>query len=109
MSFCIAFVDCRKAFDSVEVPAILEAIESQGDEQIYINTLKHIYQNTFVFIHLHKESDIFKLERSVRQGDCISPKLFFACIENIFRKLNWENKEIKIDGEMFTHQDSPMT
>ena len=67
---------------------VLEAIVSQGVEQIYINILKHIYQNTFAFICLHKISDIFKLETGVRQRDCISPKLFTACIENIFWMLN---------------------
>ena len=103
MPLCLAFVDYRKAFDSVEIPAVLEAIKSQGVEQAYVNMLNHIYQHASAFIRLHKDSDIFKLGKGVRQGDCISPKLFTACLENVFRKLNWEEKGIKIDGEMFTH------
>ena len=91
-------MDYQKAFDSVEVPMVLEAIESLGVKQIYINILKYIYQNTYAFIHFIKTRKFLN-----RQGNCISPKLFSACIENILRKLNWENKGIKIDSETFTH------
>ncbi len=28
---------------------------------------------------------------SVRQGDTISPKLFTACLEEIFKKLEWDD------------------
>ena len=38
-----------------------------------------------------------------RQGDNISPKLFTATLESIFRRLNWENKGVKIDGEFLTN------
>ncbi|KAL0821242.1 hypothetical protein ABMA28_005847 [Loxostege sticticalis] len=39
------------------------------------------------------------LGRGVRQGDTISPKLFTAALENVFRKLDWSDKGISIDGE----------
>ena len=28
--------------------------------------------------------------KGVKQGDLISPKLFTACLESVFRKLNWK-------------------
>ena len=102
-STVLAFVDYRKAFDSVEIPAILEAIENHGVDPTYINILKHTYQNATSFIRLHKDSDPFKLEKGARQGDCISPKLFTACLEQVFRKLNWEEMGIKIDGQMLNN------
>ena len=37
-----------------------------------------------------------RIKRGVRQRDTISPKLFTATLESIFRRLNWENKG-KID------------
>ena len=37
------------------------------------------------------------------KGDIISPKLFTACLESIFRSLDWENKGININGERFNH------
>ena len=41
----------------------------------------------------------------MRQGDNISPKLFTACLQDaiIINKINWEDKEINIDGEHLSH------
>ena len=50
-------------------------------------------------VHLHKENEKIRIKRGVRQGDNFSPKLFTAVLESIFRRLNWENKDVKIDGE----------
>ena len=50
---------------------------------------------------MHKESERIRIKRGVRRGDTISPKLFTATLESIFRRLNWENKGVKIDGEVF--------
>ena len=47
-------------------------------------------------VHLHKESEKIRIKRGVRQGDTISPKLFTVTLESIFRRLNWENKGVKI-------------
>ena len=49
-------------------------------------------------VHLHKESEKIRIKRGVRQGDTILPKLFTAILDSIFRRLNWENKGVKIDG-----------
>ena len=54
-------------------------------------------------VHLHKESEKIRIKRGVRQGDTISPKLFTATLESIFRRLNWENKGVKIDGEFLSN------
>ena len=56
-------------------------------------------------VHLHKASEKIRIKRGVRQGDAISPKLFTATLENIFRRLNWENKGVKIDGEFLRFAD----
>ena len=40
----------------------------------------------------------------MRQGDNISPKLFTACLQDaIINQINWEDKEINIDGEHLSH------
>ena len=41
-------------------------------------------------------------ERS-KTGGIISPKLLTATLESIFRRLNWENKGVKIDGEFLSN------
>ena len=103
MPLAVAFVDFKKAFDSVEIPKVIEAIEKQGVDPVYVKVLQHIYQHNSSFIRLHKDSDPFRLEKGVRQGDTSSPKLFTACLEMIFRNLDWENKGIRIDGEYLSN------
>ena len=39
---CVAFVECEKAFDSVQTQAIL-TLKEQGIEDVYIEILKDIY------------------------------------------------------------------
>ena len=71
---------------------------------MYIEILKDIYTDSSVTVHLHKESEKIRIKRGVRQGDTISPKLFTATLESIFRRLNWENKGVKIDGEFLPYR-----
>ena len=52
---------------------------------------------------LHKESEKIRIKIGVRQGGNISPTLFTATLESIFRSLNCENKGVKIDGEFLTN------
>ena len=54
-------------------------------------------------VHLHKESENIRIKGGERQGDTISPKLFTATLESIFRRLNWENKGVEIDGEFLSN------
>ena len=95
-------MDYEKAFDSVQTQAILTSLQEKGIEDVYIEILKDIYTDSSVTVHLHKESEKIRIKRGVRQGDTISPKLFTATLEE-FRRLNWENKGVKIDGEFLSH------
>ncbi|KAG1652893.1 putative uncharacterized transposon-derived protein F52C9.6 [Nymphon striatum] len=54
-------------------------------------------------IKLHTNTNKIKLEKGARQGDSISPKLFTACLENVFRGLNWTFKGIPINGDRLTN------
>ena len=40
-------------------------------------------------------------EGGVRQGDTISPKIFTTAMEDIFKKLNLQERGVKVDGEKF--------
>jgi hypothetical protein len=96
---CIALVDFEKAFDSVETRAVLTSLGKQGIQKEYINSLAEIYAKGYATTTLHKESDPIPIRKGVRQGDTISPKLFTACLEDIFRDLDWELKGIPINGK----------
>ena len=55
-------------------------------------------------VHLHKESNKIKItEEYDREIDTISPKLFTAALESIFRRLTWETRDLKIDREYLSH------
>ena len=100
---CVAFVDYEKAFDSVQTQAIFTSLQEQGIEDVYIEILKDLYTDSSITVHLHKESEKIRIKRGVRQGDTISPNLFTATLESIFRRLNWENKGVKLDVEFLTN------
>ena len=96
---CTAFVDYEKAFDSIETTAVLESLKNQGIDESYIITLADIYRDGSTKTKLHKESNPIPIRKGVRQGDTISPKLFTAGLEDIFRNLSWQNKGISIHGD----------
>ncbi len=77
---------------------MLTSLQEQGTQDVYIEIMKDIYTDSSVTVHLHKESEKIRIKRGIRQGDTISPKLFTATLVSIFRRLNWENWCVKIDG-----------
>ena len=70
---------------------------------MYIKLLKEIYTNSSMTVHLYKESNKINIRRGVRQGDTISPKLFMAALNSIFRRLTWETRGLKIHVEYLSH------
>ncbi|KAE9415764.1 hypothetical protein Angca_004474, partial [Angiostrongylus cantonensis] len=43
------------------------------------------------------------VKRGVRQGDTISPKLLTAALQNVMRRLEWDNMVVKITGRQLHH------
>ena len=50
----MAFIDYEKAFDSVEISAVIEALRNQGVEEAYVNILANIYKDSTATLVLHK-------------------------------------------------------
>ena len=88
---------------SIQTQAVLILHQEQGIEDVYIELLKDIYTNSSMTVHLHKESNKINIRTGVEQGYTISPKLFTAALESIFRQLTWETRGLKIDGEFLSH------
>ena len=97
------FVDYEKAFDSVETDDILKSVVEQGVDIEYVNILKDIYTNCSATTRLGNDSTKFIIAKRVRQGDIISPKLFTACLERVFKGIDWNQSGIAIDGESLNH------
>ncbi|GFR88584.1 endonuclease-reverse transcriptase [Elysia marginata] len=103
LPLCVGFIDYEKAFDSVEHFAIFDALRQININEKYVNILENIYQNATAKVHIdNMESELFPIKRGVRQGDPISPKLFTAAIEMIFRKAELKHG-LNIDGETLTN------
>ncbi|CAH2098121.1 unnamed protein product [Euphydryas editha] len=49
-------------------------------------------------IKLESTGESFPIKKGVRQGDSISPTLFNAALEHIFRQLNWDHLGLNICG-----------
>lgn len=97
------FVDYSKAFDSLKHDKIWQALINQGVEIKYTRILKNVYENSKAKIKLDREGEEIKIGRGVRQGDPVSPKLFTAVLEEVFRKLNWDECGLSINGENLSH------
>lgn len=99
---CVAFVDYQKAFDSVEFNAVMRSLSEQGVNANYIKLLKEANSGCTTDITLFDTPLRIPVEKGVKQGDTISPKLFTACLEMVFRRLNWKSG-ININGEQLNH------
>ncbi|KAK6732146.1 hypothetical protein RB195_016494 [Necator americanus] len=102
MPLCLTFIDLKKAFDSVETEAVVEALDNQGVPTQYIKVLRELYSNFTTGISPFYKNIIIDVKRGVRQGDTISPKIFTATLENAMRKLEWDDMGVKIDGRQLT-------
>ncbi|KAH7713984.1 hypothetical protein AAVH_18661 [Aphelenchoides avenae] len=102
----LVFVDYEKAFDSVEINAVLNALGSQGVSSHYVDILEDVYDGCTTEIKLFHNPVTIPIKRGVRQGDTISPKLFTAALDEVIQPLGWETRKgcgITIEGRKLTH------
>uniref|UniRef100_A0A914URA7 Reverse transcriptase domain-containing protein n=1 Tax=Plectus sambesii TaxID=2011161 RepID=A0A914URA7_9BILA len=102
MPLVLAFVDYEKAFDSVEFNAVLQALHRQGFDNDYIALLQELSNDCTTDITLFYKLLRIPIGQGVRQGDTISPKLFTACLEDVFQQMELTGG-LNIDGQKLTH------
>ena len=64
LSLCLAFVGYKKAFDSIKLSSLFDAIEKQSIEPSYINLLRSIYTNATATIGIYDTPVTIKLEKA---------------------------------------------
>ena len=103
LPLCLGFIDYEKAFKTVEHFAIFEALRKTNVNETYTNILQNIYNQATARVHLDKlVSTEFPIHRGVRQGDSLSPKLFTAVMDEVFKKAGISD-EVNVDGENLTN------
>ncbi|KAE9420540.1 hypothetical protein Angca_003004, partial [Angiostrongylus cantonensis] len=73
---CHTFIDLKKAFDSIEIEAVMEALGSQGVPTQYIKILRELYKKFATSISSFGNDINVDVKRGVREDDTISSKLF---------------------------------
>lgn len=101
----IGLIDFKKAFDSITHPSIWQALCNQDIPKCYIQVIKKIYEKSTARVKTDKMGRKIQINRGVRQGDPMSPKLFLAVLEEIFKNLKWKERKkgIKIEGKYLSN------
>ena len=100
---CVAFVDFDKAFDCIMLSTIFKVLQRHGIEEPYISLLKSVYTNATVTLHINDDTNAVNIREGIRQGNTILPKLFSVGPEEIFKRLNWSRKGIKVNVKHLIH------
>ena len=101
----MAFVDYRKAFDSISHRRLWEVLNRIGISRKTVTALKSLYEHQKATVKADNEmSDWFKIGKGVRQGCVISPVLFNLYSEEAMRHsvdvLGWNG--VSISGRTLT-------
>ena len=70
----------------------MKALRRQRIEGIYVKILEEIYKESTATIKLHKSSNKIPIQKGVRQGNTISPKLITAVLEEVFKNFDWKQE-----------------
>jgi hypothetical protein len=100
-------LDAQKAFDSVDHNYLLKILQIYGFPPIYISWVKTLYNNLRSCVQVNGFSgELFKVERSVKQGDALSCALFIIAIDPLLRQIDKdpriENIVLKIKDDNYT-------
>ena len=97
----LAFIDFKKAFDSVERNLLLYKLAKIGINGRMYQAISSLYSNPRSRVVLNEhETDYFECPIGVKQGDCLSPTLFAIFINDLASEIKELNIgiDLNIDG-----------
>ena len=94
-----AFVNIKKAYDTVDRPTLWTKLEKLGFGPVFINCLKVLYSDDCITSSLNGRStrNIY-LKRGVRQGCSLSPLLFNLYISDLSHALCKTDEGFDLSG-----------
>ena len=103
-----AWIDYKKAFDSVPHTWILESLETYNISPVIVNFLKQSMKNWKTTLHLNSlnqdlTSSKIDINCGIFQGDSLSPLLFCLCLIPLSMELNRANLGYKISEKAISH------
>ncbi|KAL6083342.1 hypothetical protein STEG23_036912 [Scotinomys teguina] len=91
----IISLDAEKAFDKIQHPFMMKALEREGIQGTFLNIIKAIYSKPTANIKLNEEKlKAIPLKSGTRQGCPLSPYLFNVVLEVLARAIR-QHKEVK--------------
>ena len=80
----VAFIDFKKAFNSVNHSKLLDILQQEGISGKFFNILKSMYNSLQSCVRVDRNySDFFSCRKGVRQGCVLSPTLFSIFINQL--------------------------
>ncbi|CAL7932937.1 unnamed protein product [Xylocopa violacea] len=100
--FTILSIDLAKAFDSVNITSIIDALTRKGVDQHTIEYIENSYKDVTTILECHGcRSEPISINRGVKQGDPMSGFLFNLVIDDLLRDL-CAGEGVKIEGATVT-------
>ena len=89
----VAFIDLRKAFDSVKREIQLRTLCKTGVSSTFVNAIKTIYQKVLSCVRMSSEfTDMIGCPQGLRQGCVLSPTLFSIIINELATEVSQNGK-----------------
>uniref|UniRef100_A0A914USY1 Reverse transcriptase domain-containing protein n=1 Tax=Plectus sambesii TaxID=2011161 RepID=A0A914USY1_9BILA len=93
------FVNFQKAFDTIEFRAIWNLLAHYGVDSSIIEVVKKLYASSSSIITFASSEVAIDVQRGVRQGNTLSPKLFGLCLQHALDSVDWAQRGLKVSNQ----------